>query len=92
MPRLFILLLVLVACATGRHHYLSPDAMEFAELERDVMRSQKLLAAKDKTIEKLMGRLRAAHEAVDPTGNDPYGDGCPCVTGPPSKTCCKGTT
>ena len=68
-----VLFMSLVAIANGYTHHLAPDATEFAELERSNLRAERVIAAKDKTIQKLMGRLQAAHQAVDPKGPDPYG-------------------
>jgi hypothetical protein len=46
-----------------------------ADLEATNQRAQRVIAAKDKTIQTLLGRLSAAHAAVDPeSANDPYAE------------------
>ena len=78
MARIFVLLAFLFACATGRHHALSPAHQTMrgmADLEATNQRAQRVIAAKDKTIQTLLGRLSAAHAAVDPeSANDPYAE------------------
>ena len=90
MYRLIVLLFSL-ALATARHHYLSPEKSEFAELEAYNERAQRIIAAKDATIKKLMGRLQAAHFELDPTGNDPYAEFSDGHHTPPRETQDKAT-
>ena len=80
MYRLLVLLFSL-SLALARHHYLSPEKSEFAELEAYNERAQRIIAAKDETIKKLMGRgcrlkklmgrVQAIEAGLDPIGNDP---------------------